>query len=156
NHDLYSKINKYINENVKEAVQNALKASFLERFGELSEFEMKEILRNRMFESGSYQSQPKYTTLYEAWPAKVESMVTVLILQASSSVPPLSTPDINLTPPKLVSSPVQELIFTTTKTTTLILPPQPPQQQSNTDLALVARVSELEKIFANLAKKNKH
>ncbi|GJV41097.1 hypothetical protein Tco_1419537 [Tanacetum coccineum] len=35
---------------------------------------------------------------------EVESMVTVPIHQASSSVPPLSTPVIDLTPPKLVSS----------------------------------------------------
>ncbi|GKA58640.1 hypothetical protein Tco_0757953 [Tanacetum coccineum] len=36
---------------------------------------------------------------------KVESMVTVPIHQASSSVPPLSTPVIDLTPPKPVSPP---------------------------------------------------
>ncbi|GJT55839.1 hypothetical protein Tco_0990893 [Tanacetum coccineum] len=35
---------------------------------------------------------------------KVESMVTVLIHQASSSIPPLSTPVIDITPPKPVSS----------------------------------------------------
>ncbi|GKF92952.1 hypothetical protein Tco_0279671, partial [Tanacetum coccineum] len=50
NHDLYSKIDKYINENVKEVIQNALKAPVHERFRELSEFEMKEILRDRMDE----------------------------------------------------------------------------------------------------------
>ncbi|GKE85839.1 hypothetical protein Tco_1559581 [Tanacetum coccineum] len=33
---------------------------------DLSEFEMKEILRNRMFESGSYISHPEHTTLYDA------------------------------------------------------------------------------------------
>ncbi|GJZ14769.1 hypothetical protein Tco_0550446 [Tanacetum coccineum] len=37
---------------------------------------------------------------------KVESMVTVPIHQASSSVPPLSTPIIDLSPPKPVSPPV--------------------------------------------------
>ncbi|GKA58724.1 hypothetical protein Tco_0758037, partial [Tanacetum coccineum] len=66
NHDLYSKIDKYINENVKEAVQNALQAPVHERFRELSEFKMKEILRGRMFESGSYKSLPEHITLYEA------------------------------------------------------------------------------------------
>ncbi|GKC82208.1 hypothetical protein Tco_1137925, partial [Tanacetum coccineum] len=61
NHDLYSKIDKYINENVKEAVQDTLKALVRKRFGELIEFEMKEILRDRMFKSGSYLSQPEHT-----------------------------------------------------------------------------------------------
>ncbi|GJS02890.1 hypothetical protein Tco_0319398 [Tanacetum coccineum] len=42
---------------------------------------------------------------------KVESMVTVLIHQASSSVPPLYTPIIDLTPPK----PVDEFFEATTK-----------------------------------------
>ncbi|GKB12655.1 hypothetical protein Tco_0846578, partial [Tanacetum coccineum] len=40
--------------------------------------------------------------------AKVVSMVTVLIYQASSSVPPLSTPVIDLSPPKPVSSTTQK------------------------------------------------
>ncbi|GJS19202.1 hypothetical protein Tco_0447834, partial [Tanacetum coccineum] len=42
---------------------------------------------------------------------EVESMVTVPIHQASSSAPPLSTPIIDLTLPKLVSPPTQELIY---------------------------------------------
>ncbi|GKA29765.1 hypothetical protein Tco_0716010 [Tanacetum coccineum] len=40
---------------------------------------------------------------------KVESMVTVLIHQASSSVPPLSTPVIDLSPPKPVSPHIHDL-----------------------------------------------
>ncbi|GJR00948.1 hypothetical protein Tco_0523932 [Tanacetum coccineum] len=66
NHDLYSKIDNYVNETIKEAIQNALQALVHERFKELSEFEMKEILRDRMFKSGSYISQPKHATLYDA------------------------------------------------------------------------------------------
>ncbi|GJZ04308.1 hypothetical protein Tco_0537583 [Tanacetum coccineum] len=85
---------------------------------------------------------------------EVESMVTVPIHQASSSVPPLSTPVIDLTPPKPISPPVQEPVFTTT-TTTLIPQPPPLQQQSTTDPELANRVSALEEICANLAKKNK-
>ncbi|GKG63428.1 hypothetical protein Tco_0640923, partial [Tanacetum coccineum] len=50
-------------------------------------------------------------------------MVTVSIHQASSSVPPLSTPIIDFSPPKPVSPPVQEPIFTTTTTKTLPPPP---------------------------------
>ncbi|GJW42971.1 hypothetical protein Tco_0071770 [Tanacetum coccineum] len=65
-------IDKYINENVKEAVQNALKAPIHERFKELSEFEIKEILRDRMFESGSYRSQPEHIALYDALEASMD------------------------------------------------------------------------------------
>ncbi|GKA79987.1 hypothetical protein Tco_0786583 [Tanacetum coccineum] len=72
NHDLYSKIDKYINENVKEVVQNALKALVREHFRVLSEFEMKEILRDRMFESGSYRSQPEHIALYDALEASMD------------------------------------------------------------------------------------
>nr|GFB92185.1 hypothetical protein [Tanacetum cinerariifolium] len=50
--------------------------------------------------------------------AKVKSMVTVPIHQASSLFSPLSTPVIDLTPPKPVSFIVQEPIFTTTPATT--------------------------------------
>nr|GEW93109.1 hypothetical protein [Tanacetum cinerariifolium] len=60
---------------------------------------------------------------------EVVSMVTVLIHQASSSVTSLSTPIIDLSPPKPVSSTTQAPIFTpitTTTTTTLPLPPPLP------------------------------
>ncbi|GJR20494.1 hypothetical protein Tco_0969021 [Tanacetum coccineum] len=66
NHDLYSKIDKQVNEVVKEAVHNALQAPLRERFRDLSEFPMKEILHDWMFESNSYRSHPDHTTLYEA------------------------------------------------------------------------------------------
>ncbi|GKE05157.1 hypothetical protein Tco_1397175 [Tanacetum coccineum] len=81
--------------------------------------------------------------------AEVVYMITVLIYQASSSVPPLSTPIIDLSPRKLAPSTTQVPIFTTTTTTTtttcLLLPP--PQQQSITDSELVARVTALEQKF---------
>nr|GEX17302.1 hypothetical protein [Tanacetum cinerariifolium] len=66
NQDLYLKIDKYVNEVIKEAVHNALQALIHECFKDLSEFEMKEILRDRMFKSGSYGSHLEHTTLYEA------------------------------------------------------------------------------------------
>ncbi|GKF63867.1 hypothetical protein Tco_0187315, partial [Tanacetum coccineum] len=72
NHDLYSRIDKCINENVKEAVQDALQAPIHELFRELSEFEMKEILHDRMFKSGSYRSLPEHTALYEALETSME------------------------------------------------------------------------------------
>ncbi|GJT38493.1 hypothetical protein Tco_0938358 [Tanacetum coccineum] len=65
NHDLYSKIDKYINEVVKEVVQNVFQAPIHERFRDLSEFEMKDILHDQMFESGSYKSHPEHTTAHK-------------------------------------------------------------------------------------------
>ncbi|GJT72429.1 hypothetical protein Tco_1031715 [Tanacetum coccineum] len=63
NHDLHSKIDKYVNEVVKEAVHNALQAPIRERFRDLTEFEMKEILRDQMFKSGSNRSMKKCLSL---------------------------------------------------------------------------------------------
>ncbi|GKE44982.1 hypothetical protein Tco_1472266 [Tanacetum coccineum] len=87
---------------------------------------------------------------------KVESMVIVPIHQASSSVPPLSTPIIDLTPPKLVSPPAQEPIFTaTTATTTTTFPlPPPPRQQSTTDPDLANHVFALENRSTNFEEKH--
>ncbi|GKC80316.1 hypothetical protein Tco_1131090 [Tanacetum coccineum] len=89
--------------------------------------------------------------------AEVVFMVTVPIYQVSSSAPPLSTPIIDLSPPKPVPSTTQSLIFTattTTTTTTFPLPP-PPQQQSMTDSELVARVTEIKKKFSDFEQKSK-
>ncbi|GKA82398.1 hypothetical protein Tco_0789146, partial [Tanacetum coccineum] len=58
--------------------------------------------------------------------AEVVFMVTVPIYQASSLVPPLSTPVIDLSPPKSVSSTTQAPIFTSTTTTTITTLPLPP------------------------------
>ncbi|GJX66767.1 hypothetical protein Tco_0301110 [Tanacetum coccineum] len=71
-HDLYSKIDKQVNEVVKEAVHNALHAPLCERFRDFSEFQMKEIPHDRMFESNSYISHPDHTTLYEALEASMQ------------------------------------------------------------------------------------
>nr|GEV83899.1 copia protein [Tanacetum cinerariifolium] len=83
--------------------------------------------------------------------SEVVSMVTVLIHQASSSVPPLSTPIIDLSPPKPVPATTHAPIFTATTTpttTTLPLLPHLPQQ-SISDSELAARVAALEqKLFA--------
>ncbi|GKA27612.1 hypothetical protein Tco_0713780 [Tanacetum coccineum] len=72
NHDLYSKIDKYVNEVIKEAVYNAHQAPIRERFRDLSEFKMKKILCDRMFKSGSYKSHPEHITLYEALEASMD------------------------------------------------------------------------------------
>ncbi|GKA43893.1 hypothetical protein Tco_0736617 [Tanacetum coccineum] len=85
------------------------------------------------------------------------SMVTAPIYQASSSVPPMSTPVIDLSPPKPAPSTTQAPVFTVTTsitTTTCPLPP-PPQQQSTTDSELVMRVTALEQKFATFEQKSK-
>ncbi|GJY13897.1 hypothetical protein Tco_0383206, partial [Tanacetum coccineum] len=82
--------------------------------------------------------------------AEVVSMVTVLIYQASSSIPPLSTPVIDLSPPKPASSTTQTPIFTATTTTITTPHPPPPQQQSTTESELAERIAALEKKLSNL------
>ncbi|GJS38892.1 retrovirus-related pol polyprotein from transposon TNT 1-94 [Tanacetum coccineum] len=84
---------------------------------------------------------------------EVMSMITVPIHQASSSAPPLSTPVIDLSPPKPVSTPTVFIATTATTTTTLPLPP-PLQQQSTTDSELVVRVTVLEKKFSDFEHKS--
>ncbi|GJS95028.1 hypothetical protein Tco_0801996 [Tanacetum coccineum] len=71
--------------------------------------------------------------------------------------PPLSTPIIDLSPPKPISTSTPEPIFTaTTVTTTTTLPlPPPPQQQSSSDTDLASRVSALEQVCANFEKRHK-
>ncbi|GKE61968.1 hypothetical protein Tco_1512335, partial [Tanacetum coccineum] len=82
--------------------------------------------------------------------AEVVFMVTVPIYQASSSVPSLSTPVIDLSPPKHASSTTQTPIFiSTTMTTTTPLRP-PPQQQSTTESELAEHVVALEKKLSDL------
>nr|GEY39267.1 hypothetical protein [Tanacetum cinerariifolium] len=73
--------------------------------------------------------------------AKVVSMVTVPIYQASFSVPSLSTPIpvIDLLPPKPASSTTQAPIFIATTTTTTTTLPPPPQKQNTTESKLAAR-----------------
>ncbi|GKB86748.1 hypothetical protein Tco_0959020 [Tanacetum coccineum] len=72
NHELYLKIDKQVNEVVKEAVHDALQAPLLDRFRELSEVQMKESLRDRMFESGSYKSHSDHSSLYQALEVSID------------------------------------------------------------------------------------
>ncbi|GJT31076.1 hypothetical protein Tco_0911351 [Tanacetum coccineum] len=69
---LHLKINEAIRENVKEAVQIALQAPLRECFRDLSEEDMKEMLHQRMFKSGTYKSLPEHIALYEALEASME------------------------------------------------------------------------------------
>ncbi|GKD33607.1 hypothetical protein Tco_1249116 [Tanacetum coccineum] len=70
--DLPHKINQTVNEVVKEAVHVALQAPLKDRFSELPEADMKEILHQRMFESGTYKSLPEHVALYKALEAFME------------------------------------------------------------------------------------
>ncbi|GJS44282.1 hypothetical protein Tco_0569325 [Tanacetum coccineum] len=87
---------------------------------------------------------------------EVVSMVTVPIYQASSSVPPLLTPVIDLLTPKPASSTTQAPIFTATITTTPTTLPPPPQQQSTPESKLAKHVTALEKKLSNLEQNNKN
>ncbi|GJZ26477.1 hypothetical protein Tco_0570730 [Tanacetum coccineum] len=86
---------------------------------------------------------------------KAESMATVPIHQASTSVPPLSTPIIDHSPPKQVSSSLQEPFITATTeatiTTLSLLPPPPPQ--SIEVINLVSRILAVEKRSIDLEQK---
>ncbi|GKB49258.1 hypothetical protein Tco_0900011 [Tanacetum coccineum] len=70
--DLPHKIDEAVRENVKEAVQIALHAPFRDRFRDLPEADMKEMLNQRMFEPGSYKSLSEHIALYEALEASME------------------------------------------------------------------------------------
>ncbi|GKB29950.1 hypothetical protein Tco_0869351 [Tanacetum coccineum] len=108
---------------------------------------------DQLFNDKPTEEDPRKTNME----TEVESMVTVPFHQASSSVPPLSTLVIDLSPPKPIPSTTQAPVFTattTTTTTTLPLPP-PPQQQITTDSELVAPVTTLEKKFSNFEQKSK-
>ncbi|GJT34283.1 hypothetical protein Tco_0924702 [Tanacetum coccineum] len=65
-HDLHYKIYNYVCETVKENVQTVLRAPLVQSFRDMSEVEMKKILHQRMFESGSYKTHPEHVNLYEA------------------------------------------------------------------------------------------
>nr|GEZ17995.1 hypothetical protein [Tanacetum cinerariifolium] len=64
--DLPHKINQTINKVIKEAIYISLQALFRDRFRELPKADMKEILHQQMFKSGSYKSLLKHVALYEA------------------------------------------------------------------------------------------
>nr|GEX46552.1 hypothetical protein [Tanacetum cinerariifolium] len=64
--DLPHKIDQTINTVVKEANHIALQAPLRDHFRELPKADIKEILHQRMFESGSYKSLLEHVALYEA------------------------------------------------------------------------------------------
>nr|GEW89325.1 hypothetical protein [Tanacetum cinerariifolium] len=70
--DLPLKIDEVIHESVREALHVALQALLRDHFRELPEADMKEILHQRMFETGTYKSLPKHVALYKALEASIE------------------------------------------------------------------------------------
>ncbi|GKB78049.1 hypothetical protein Tco_0944944 [Tanacetum coccineum] len=70
--DMPHKIYEAVHENVKEAVQIALQAPLRDRLRDLSEEDMKEMLHQRMFKTGSYKSLPEHIAFYEDLEASIE------------------------------------------------------------------------------------
>ncbi|GJU90565.1 hypothetical protein Tco_1302988 [Tanacetum coccineum] len=66
NQDIPNQVSKAVDEIVTDAVDWAMQAPLRERFRDLPEADMKEILHNRMWESKSYQTHEDYMMLYEA------------------------------------------------------------------------------------------
>ncbi|GJW71183.1 hypothetical protein Tco_0128100 [Tanacetum coccineum] len=73
--DLPHKIDQTVNEVVKEAVHVALQAPLRDRFRDLPEADMEEIIHQRMFKNGTYKSLPEHVALYEAIEASMERAI---------------------------------------------------------------------------------
>ncbi|GJU69681.1 hypothetical protein Tco_1255940 [Tanacetum coccineum] len=66
NQDIPNQVRKGVDEIVTDAVDWAMQAPLKERFRDLPEADMKEILHNRIWESKSYQTHEDHMMLYEA------------------------------------------------------------------------------------------
>ncbi|GKC75256.1 hypothetical protein Tco_1126030, partial [Tanacetum coccineum] len=66
NQDIPNQVSKAVDEIVTDVVDWAMHTPLRERFRDLPEADMKEILHNRMWESKSYQTHEDHMTLYEA------------------------------------------------------------------------------------------
>ncbi|GJS16126.1 hypothetical protein Tco_0410598 [Tanacetum coccineum] len=66
NLDIPYKVSKAVDEIVTDAVDWAIQAPLKDRFRDLPEANMKEILHHRMWESNSYQAHEDHKMLYEA------------------------------------------------------------------------------------------
>ncbi|GJW50656.1 hypothetical protein Tco_0092007 [Tanacetum coccineum] len=109
---------------------------------------------NQFFVEKPQEEEPEKTNTE----SEVQSMVMVPIHQNTSSVPPMTSPVINLTVLHPVSTTIHAPLPTSTTvtatTTTTSLPPPPPQtQQSTTYPILVHRIGELEQHMADLVSK---
>nr|GEW49090.1 uncharacterized mitochondrial protein AtMg00810-like [Tanacetum cinerariifolium] len=70
--ELPHKINQIVNKVVKDAVYVAFQAPLRDRLREVPEADMKEILHQRMFKSGSYKSLSENVALYESLEASID------------------------------------------------------------------------------------
>ncbi|GJR35047.1 retrovirus-related pol polyprotein from transposon TNT 1-94 [Tanacetum coccineum] len=85
---------------------------------------------------------------------EVQSMVSVPIHQDTSSIPPMTTPAIDLTTMQSDSPLPTSTATTLIITTTTSLPPPPQPQQSTANLILVSRIGELEQHMGDLIQNN--
>nr|GEZ53179.1 monodehydroascorbate reductase [Tanacetum cinerariifolium] len=88
---------------------------------------------------------------------EAKSMVSVMIQQDMSSIPPMTSPIIDLTS-RPESPKVHQLLKATATektTTTTLLPPPYQQQQSTAEAMMMKRIGELKHIMANLIQENK-
>ncbi|GJW78120.1 retrovirus-related pol polyprotein from transposon TNT 1-94 [Tanacetum coccineum] len=86
--------------------------------------------------------------------AEVQSMVTIPIHQDTSSVPPMTTPVIDLMTMQSDSPLPTSTATTSINTTTKTIPPTPQPQQSTTDPIIVHRIGELEQHMVDLLQDN--
>nr|GEV52986.1 integrase, catalytic region, zinc finger, CCHC-type, peptidase aspartic, catalytic [Tanacetum cinerariifolium] len=89
---------------------------------------------------------------------EVKSMVSVMIQQDMSSIPPMTSLIIDLTSRPESPKVHQQFKATATKTTTTTpttLPPPPYQQQSTAEAMMIKHIGKLEQIMANLIQENK-
>nr|GEU89185.1 reverse transcriptase domain-containing protein [Tanacetum cinerariifolium] len=91
--DLPYKIDQTVNEVVKEAVQIALQAPLQECFRDLSEADIKEILYQQMFKSGSYKSHLEHEALYEALEKSSSSFKQKKASQSEHPIDDVPIPD---------------------------------------------------------------
>ncbi|GJS85277.1 reverse transcriptase domain-containing protein [Tanacetum coccineum] len=98
-HDMPYQINQTVNEIVKEAIQTTLQSLLCEHFRDFSKAEMKEILHQRMFESGTYQSQPEHVALYEDLEASMDHDNRDELLEATAKSRKRGRDDQDLPPP---------------------------------------------------------
>ncbi|GKE36727.1 hypothetical protein Tco_1460132, partial [Tanacetum coccineum] len=112
NQDIPNQVRKAVDEIVMDAVDWAMQAPLRERFRDMPEADMKEILDNRMWESKSYQTHKDHMTLYEALEKSMARDNSDQLLsdlakarkkkkkrQGSPKTPPGSPPHPSLPPP---------------------------------------------------------
>ncbi|GJY23642.1 hypothetical protein Tco_0397300 [Tanacetum coccineum] len=150
--DLYPKVQESLKFSADEHVILEDPLSSTRTLSSMKNLEDAYAIRDQFINDKSIDDEPGKLNME----AEVVSMVTVPIYQASSFVLPLSTPVINLKPPKPASSTTQTSIFTATTTTTTTTLPRPLQQQSITESELAERVAALEKKLFDLEQTNKN